>query len=63
VCQNLVDYCNIADVGLAGSGYRQVLVFRYTKMTWSVSMIAPGWLSVSLFYDNGLKVIMDGKCT
>jgi len=49
-------------VDLAGSGYRQVLVFRYTKTTWSVSMIAPGWLSVSLFYDNGLKTIIDGKC-
>jgi len=51
---------------LGGSGYRQVLVFRYffnTKITRYVSMIAPGWLSVLLLYDDGLKATMDGKCT
>jgi energy-coupling factor transporter transmembrane protein EcfT len=33
--------------------------FFNTKITWSGSMLVPGWLSVLLHYNNGLNVVMD----
>jgi len=33
--------------------------FFNTKLTWSRSMLVPGWLSVSLHDNNGLNVVMD----
>jgi hypothetical protein len=33
--------------------------FFNTKITWSGSMLALGWLSVLLRYSNGLNVVMD----
>ena len=30
-----------------------------TKIMWSGTMLVPGWLSISLHYNNGLHVIMD----
>jgi hypothetical protein len=33
--------------------------FFNTKIMWSGSMLVPGWLAVSMHYNNGLNVVMD----
>jgi hypothetical protein len=33
--------------------------FFNTKITWSGSMVVPGWMDVLLHYSNGLNFIMD----
>ena len=33
--------------------------FFNTKITWSGSVLEPGWVSVLLRYNNGLNAVMD----
>ena len=33
--------------------------FFNTKITWSGSVLAPGWVSVLLCYNSGLNAVMD----